>query len=61
MLVVDTAHGHQRKMLDALAAVRALAPRVPVVAGNVVTADGVRDLVEAPMFACRDRALCVAA
>ena len=47
VLVVDTAHGHQRKMLDALAAVRSLAPGVPVVAGNVVTAEGVRDLVDA--------------
>jgi len=46
-LVVDTAHGHQRKMLEALRAVRALRPGVPVVAGNVVTADGVRDLIEA--------------
>ena len=45
--VVDTAHGHQRKMLDALAAVRSLDPQVPVVAGNVVTAQGTRDLVEA--------------
>ncbi|MFP5336183.1 MAG: GuaB1 family IMP dehydrogenase-related protein [Actinomycetes bacterium] len=47
VLVVDTAHGHQEKMLAALRAVRALDPQVPVVAGNVVTADGVRDLVEA--------------
>ncbi len=47
LLVVDTAHGHQRKMLDALVAVRSLSPRVPVVAGNVVTAEGTRDLVEA--------------
>ncbi|QCB93789.1 GuaB1 family IMP dehydrogenase-related protein [Cellulomonas shaoxiangyii] len=47
VLVVDTAHGHQRRMLDALAAVRAVDPQVPVVAGNVVTAAGVRDLVEA--------------
>jgi len=46
-LVVDTAHGHQDKMLDALRAVRSLAPTVPVAAGNVVSADGVRDLVEA--------------
>lgn len=46
-VVVDTAHGHQQKMLDALAAVRALDPRVPVVGGNVVTAAGVRDLVAA--------------
>ena len=47
VLVVDTAHGHQEKMLAALRAVRALSPAVPVVAGNVVTAEGVRDLVEA--------------
>jgi IMP dehydrogenase len=47
VLVIDTAHGHQQRMLDALAAVRALAPRVPVVAGNVVSADGTRDLIEA--------------
>ena len=47
VLVVDTAHGHQRVMRDALAAVRALDPEVPVVAGNVVTAEGVRDLVAA--------------
>lgn len=46
-LVVDTAHGHQRKMLMALAAVRSLDPQVPVVAGNVVSADGVRDLIGA--------------
>ncbi|MBO3084221.1 GuaB1 family IMP dehydrogenase-related protein [Cellulomonas fengjieae] len=47
VLVVDTAHGHQRKMLDALGAVRSLDPRVPVVAGNVVTAEGTRDLIAA--------------
>ncbi|MBW1596786.1 GuaB1 family IMP dehydrogenase-related protein [Streptomyces sp. JJ38] len=46
-LVVDTAHGHQEGMLDALKAVRALDPQVPVVAGNVVAAEGVRDLVAA--------------
>lgn len=46
-LVVDTAHGHQETMLAAVRAVRGLDPRVPVVAGNVVAAEGVRDLVEA--------------
>jgi IMP dehydrogenase len=46
-LVVDTAHGHQTRMLEALGAVRALAPSVPVAAGNVVSAEGVRELVEA--------------
>jgi GMP reductase len=47
ILVVDTAHGHQDKMLSALRAVRGLSPSVPVVAGNVVTASGVADLVAA--------------
>jgi IMP dehydrogenase len=46
-LVIDTAHGHQDRMLDALRAVRALDPPVPIVAGNVVSAEGTRDLVEA--------------
>lgn len=47
VLVVDTAHGHQTSALDAVRRVRALDPPAPVVAGNVVTAAGVRDLVEA--------------
>ena len=55
VLVVDTAHGHQVKMLEALPVVRAARDahaertgrRVPIAAGNVVTADGTRDLVEA--------------
>jgi IMP dehydrogenase len=47
LLVLDTAHGHQQRMLEALAAVRSLAPSVPIVAGNVVSADGTRDLIEA--------------
>jgi len=46
-LVVDTAHGHQEKMIAALKAVRSVSPSVPVVAGNVVTAEGTRDLIEA--------------
>ena len=47
MLVVDTAHGHQDKMIQALREVRGLTPRVRLVAGNVVTPAGVADLVEA--------------
>ena len=35
VLVVDTAHGHQKKMLEALAAIRSINPNVPIVAGNV--------------------------
>ena len=47
VLVVDTAHGHQKKMIEALQAIKKLGLKVPIVAGNVVTADGVRDLVAA--------------
>ena len=47
LLVVDTAHGHQIKAMRAVEAVRALDPGVAVVAGNVVSADGVRDLIGA--------------
>lgn len=47
VLVVDTAHGHQERMLSVLGEVRAMDPGIPVVAGNVVTAAGVRDLVQA--------------
>ena len=47
LLVVDTAHGHQERMVEALAAVRSAGVDVPVVAGNVVSAEGVRDLVDA--------------
>ncbi|WP_066906704.1 GuaB1 family IMP dehydrogenase-related protein [Millisia brevis] len=47
MLVVDTAHGHQTKMLEALRAIAALDLGVPIAAGNVVSAEGTRDLIEA--------------
>lgn len=47
VVVMDTAHGHQARMLEALAAVSALNLGVPIVAGNVVTAQGTRDLIAA--------------
>lgn len=47
-IVIDTAHGHQRRMLEALRAVRAeIGPRVPLIAGNVCTAEGTRALIDA--------------
>lgn len=47
VLVADTAHGHQDRMIEALRAIRSVAPDVPVVAGNVVSAEGTRALIEA--------------
>ena len=46
-IVVDTAHGHQDRMVQALQAVRALSPAAPIAAGNVVSAEGTRALIEA--------------
>ncbi|OFB39843.1 inosine 5-monophosphate dehydrogenase [Mycolicibacterium sp. (ex Dasyatis americana)] len=47
LLVIDTAHGHQVKMLDAIKTVAALNLGLPLAAGNVVSAEGTRDLIEA--------------
>lgn len=47
VLVVDTAHGHQEGMLRALRTVSDLGLGIPLVAGNIVTAEGVHDLVAA--------------
>jgi IMP dehydrogenase len=47
VLVLDTAHGHQDAMLRALRAVADLDLGLPIAAGNIVTADGVKDLVDA--------------
>ncbi|MGV0746387.1 GuaB1 family IMP dehydrogenase-related protein [Mycolicibacterium sp. XJ870] len=47
LLVIDTAHGHQLKMLDAIKAVASLDLGLPLAAGNVVSAAGTRDLISA--------------
>ncbi|MDY6807997.1 MAG: GuaB1 family IMP dehydrogenase-related protein [Actinomycetota bacterium] len=47
LLVIDTAHGHQEKMLSALEAVATADPGVPIAAGNVVSAQGTTDLLDA--------------
>jgi IMP dehydrogenase len=47
VLVLDTAHGHQEGMLRALSEVSSLGLDLPIVAGNIVTAEGVSDLVAA--------------
>ena len=47
VLVVDTAHGHQKKMVEALKTIKSLNVNVPIVADNVVTAAGTKELIEA--------------
>jgi len=47
VLVVDTAHGDQLNMLEAIREIAALGLDIPLVAGNVVSAGGTRTLIEA--------------
>ena len=47
VLVIDTAHGHQASMIRAIEAVRKATPNTTLVAGNVVTREGTRDLINA--------------
>ncbi|GAF19819.1 LOW QUALITY PROTEIN: inosine-5'-monophosphate dehydrogenase [Bacillus sp. JCM 19046] len=46
-IVIDTAHGHSKGVLDKIAQVRANYPDLTIIAGNVATAEGTRALIEA--------------
>ncbi|TMW69905.1 IMP dehydrogenase [Alteribacter natronophilus] len=47
VLVIDTAHGHSKGVLDKVSEVRAKYPDLDIIAGNVATAEATRDLIEA--------------
>jgi IMP dehydrogenase len=47
LIVIDTAHGHNKMVLAAVSAVKKLSNHVQVVAGNVATAEAARALVDA--------------
>ena len=47
LLVIDTAHGHSQRVLDAVAMVKKLSNSVRIIAGNVATAEGTRALIDA--------------
>lgn len=47
LIVVDSAHGHQRNILNAVANIRKAYPDLVIVAGNVATAEATKDLIEA--------------
>lgn len=46
-IVIDTAHGHSRGVLETIKSVRRLFPDLELVAGNVGTAEGTRDIIKA--------------
>jgi IMP dehydrogenase len=47
LILVDTAHGHSRRVLAAVERIKRLSNAVQVVAGNIATADGARALIDA--------------
>lgn len=47
VIVIDTAHGHSRRVVEAVAATKRKFPEVELIAGNVGTAEGARDLIRA--------------
>ncbi|MGC8765815.1 MAG: IMP dehydrogenase [Brevinematia bacterium] len=53
VLVVDTAHGHSRKVLDMVRRIKKNFPDVDLIAGNVATAEGTEDLIKAGVDAVK--------
>ena len=53
LVVVDTAHGHSRGVMDMVRTIRRKYPRLDLVAGNVGTAEGTRDLIRAGVDAVK--------
>ena len=47
LVVVDTAHGHSRRVLESVKRIKLLSNKVQVVAGNVATAEGAKALIDA--------------
>ena len=46
VLVVDTAHGHTKNVLDAVVKVKNEFPNIDVVAGNIASGEAARDLID---------------
>jgi IMP dehydrogenase len=47
LLAIDSAHGHTANVIDTIKALRRRLPAIPILAGNVATAEGTHDLIEA--------------
>jgi IMP dehydrogenase len=53
IIVIDTAHGHSERVLKAVAATKREFPDVDLIAGNVGTEEGARDLIKAGVDAVK--------
>ncbi len=47
ILVIDSSHGHSKGVLSSMGKIKSRFPRVPLMAGNVATSTGTRDLIDA--------------
>ena len=45
LVVIDTAHGHSKNVIDTLKMIKKTFPKLPVVAGNIATAEAANDLI----------------
>ena len=53
VLVIDTAHGHSKKVITAVRALRKKFPKIEIIAGNVATAEATKDLIDAGVNAIK--------
>jgi IMP dehydrogenase len=53
VIVVDTAHGHSQRVLEAVETLRRAFPGLPIIGGNVATADGAEALIKAGVSAVK--------
>jgi len=47
VLVLDSAHGHSKNIIEAIKKVKAAFPETPIIAGNIATAEAAEDLIQA--------------
>ncbi|WP_340150096.1 IMP dehydrogenase [uncultured Sneathiella sp.] len=53
VLIVDTAHGHSSRVLEAVSRIKKLSNRTQVIGGNVATAEGTKALIDAGVDAVK--------
>jgi IMP dehydrogenase len=52
-IVIDTAHGHSSRVIEAVKAVKSKFPEIELIAGNVATSEGTRELIKAGVDAVK--------
>ena len=47
VIIIDTAHGHSKRVIDTISSIKSNFPGIEIIAGNVGTADGAKALIKA--------------